>query len=269
MTALEFRFLPKIIGDTLNYYVPEGIMAFIVSYIIDIPLILQKSRIVKTERYLRENAILVLSGRPFEDERVVLCNELIMCIHCDQNHNCYTKFNCFEFCIKEKTFWNLSIIKWMYDVFYSPQNDESLRDYVCLAEIKLALLESISDIPEKNKMVEELNKGLALKVLENYRNLQFFEDKYKWGYFGTPTAILIQEHINEDDHFMYIWAKYHNPFMTESNYFSLWERRIYNRDNRVLYFASSPTSTPVGEFTLAAHKELHDAAFGYRPKLRL
>ena len=220
-----FHFLPQsMIG--LWRILPQSIMHDIVSYMIDIPLIIKKNRIMIVgciQKY-RESYVLC-------DENGDFCADLITTFNDNRHnipsfHSCNSA-DCHKFKFPEPTIWNASVLPKMGKVwFYSTDldgEDGDLNYLICLAELKIAFLESIQGfVPGKEERMTYLHELIEEMKYNQYFDLVNFHNKYDWGFFGTSSAIAIQEYLHSHKECV-VLAFYPDEI-------TLWQERIHKKD---------------------------------------
>lgn len=259
-----FPFLPDVVPLVLSS-LPDHIMQLVCAYIIDLPLIFKKSCIVEDGFFEMQDQVLRLRCQSNIVDRSVFCTDLTYVQRCNRWHLCEMKLNCQDFWPLETTFWNLKVINSMYDIMFLPYED-NVYSITCLTELRLSLLNSISDIPGRDKMIAHLENALVFTTNRHLRVLLDFKNKFEWGFFGTSSAVAILEYLdvyNVHSHCQNLCTKY---ILDDIENMSLWERRINDRDSKKLYMNGKYVTNCLDNM---AYEELTEIAFVYKPVLRL
>ena len=137
--------------------------------------------------------------------------------------------------LDEMTLWNLKLVNNMFDLLFE-SNSSTRYDNVALHEIKIAVLSQKQINTTKMSSMQSIMIGhLRDSLFQMTRGKQFSmwygDDKYSYGYYGTPTACIILQHIEDTGNNM-IWQGYKfGRTYTESERCTLWRNRIYSRQS--------------------------------------
>jgi hypothetical protein len=211
-----------------KYRVPEALCNIIASFVIGIKYIQEEVEIIHAFKDCLSSMILRAQG-----SRFVCCRDffwvgvfrVVQAGYCSEyfKNDCLTcgetlTFNTFT---EEDTLWNLKLKNNMYDLLFLA-NSSSDYDAVVLNEIKIAML---SGAP----IVKHFNHNLSqLAQIKNYHAWNN-HDKYKYGYFGTPTAVILLQHIDEVDEELITQGYKFGMEYRHSNRHTLWRNRILSR----------------------------------------
>lgn len=139
-----------------------------------------------------------------------------------------------ETSMDEMTLWNLKLVNNMFDILFETNN--SIRyDNVALHEIKIASLsqkqKNTTMNPKQSIMIDHLYQSLSSMTRSKYRSMWYGHDKYEYGYFGTPSAHIILQHIEDTNNDMIEQGYKFGRTYTESERCTLWRNRIYSRQS--------------------------------------
>ena len=137
--------------------------------------------------------------------------------------------------IPDATLWNLKLIKNMFDFLF--ESKTYTYDTVVLHETKIAILASFKRKDHKYRMMlNHLNDSLHQIIKGKNYHSWYGLDKYQYGYFGTSSAVVILQHIEDVDNDLIEQGYKFGIEHRESHLNTLWRNRIYSRHSAQLNY---------------------------------
>jgi hypothetical protein len=131
--------------------------------------------------------------------------------------------------LDEMTLWNLKLVNNMFDFLFEA-NSSTRYDNVALHEIKIAILSQKQRI-RTTLMIEHLRGSLFQITRAKQFSMWYGDDKYSYGYYGTPTACIILQHVEDTNNEMIDQGYKFGRTYTESDRCTLWRNRIYSKQS--------------------------------------
>jgi hypothetical protein len=146
------------------------------------------------------------------------------CTSCEVTVNLMSNF-------EEMSLWNLKLLSNMFDLLFEA-NTSTTYDNSVLHEMKIAMcsLAEGYNLPcEEYNMFSHLQDSLYQITRGKQNSMWYGADKYIYGYFGTPTAVIILHHIEDIENEMFDQGYKFGRTYTESDRCTLWRNRIYSK----------------------------------------
>jgi hypothetical protein len=129
----------------------------------------------------------------------------------------------------DTTLWNLKLMSNMFDLLFEANSSTRFNNDV-LHEVKIAILcqQRTLDLRDQ-RMVNHLRDSLFQITRGKQFSMWYGDDKYNYGYFGTPTAVIILQHIEDIGGDLFDRGYKFGRSYSESDRCTLWMNRIYSR----------------------------------------
>jgi hypothetical protein len=136
--------------------------------------------------------------------------------------------------LEEMSLWNLKLVGNMFDFLFEA-NTSTTYDNCVLHEIKIAMCCLAEGkrpmLPCEYHMFNHLYENLCQITRGKQSSMWYGADKYTYGYFGTPTAVIILQHIEDINNDMFDQGYKFGQSYRESHRCTLWRNRIFSRQS--------------------------------------
>ena len=225
---------------TSKYRLPDALCRVIATFALGISYLQHEANKIRDFRMT-----LVTLGMEIREVRVMRCRDFYWakpfqntldaqgywmdysrcCTSCEVTVNLTSNF-------EEMTLWNLKLLSNMFDLLFEA-NTSTTYDNSVLHEIKIAMccLAESYRRTKLNNMFHHLQDSLFQITRGKQNSMWYGADKYTYGYFGTPTAVIILQHIEDINNDMFDQGYKFGQSYTESHRCTLWRNRIYSRQS--------------------------------------
>ena len=218
------------------YNVPDAVCEIIASYMLGIYYIRYEAGLINDYKY----SIVTAEKEKSVVTRIMTCKGFLWAIpRMGFYHMGYT--SCInESCrivlsveqIPDATLWNLKLINNMFDFLFE-SNSSPTYDTVVLHETKIAMLAQenllLNEDHKYRMMLTHLYDSLHQVIKGKNYHSWYGLDKYQYGYFGTSSAVVILQHIEDVDNDLI-----EQGYKFRSHLNTLWRNRIYSRHSAQL-----------------------------------